>query len=90
MTTKIATRLREDRGMSLRARVDHDECVSSGACVLEAPDAFAYQDGPEQLAVVLPGATDLSDDELRDVAALCPVQAIHLYDEDGTEVPVEG
>jgi ferredoxin len=82
--------MREDRGMPLRPHVDHEECVSSGACVLEAPEAFAYQDGPEQLAVVQPGAADLSDDELRSVAALCPVQAIHLYDDDGTEVPVEG
>jgi hypothetical protein len=40
--------------------------------------------------VVLPGAAELSDEELRDVAALCPVQAIHLYDDDGAEVPVEG
>jgi ferredoxin len=76
--------------MALRPYVDHDECVSSGACVLDAPEAFGYQDGPEQLAVVLPGAAELSDDELREAAALCPVQAIHLYDADGNEVPVEG
>ena len=66
----------------MRAEVDHSRCVSSGACVLEAPEAFAYQDGPEALAVVLPGAAALSDERLLEVAALCPVQAIRVYDGD--------
>lgn len=76
--------------MGYRARVDHDVCVSSGACVLEAPEAFAYQDGPEALAVVLPGAADLTDERLVEVAGLCPVGAISIRDEDGNEVPLAG
>lgn len=71
--------------MPYRAEVDHSECVSSGACVLDAPDAFGYQEGPEALAVVLPGAAQLSDDRLLEIAGLCPVGAIHLYS-DGDEV----
>lgn len=63
-----------------RVRVDHDKCVSSGACVLEAPEAFALQDGPEALAVVLPGADELSIERLREVAALCPMEAIVVAD----------
>jgi ferredoxin len=73
-----------------RAEVDHSECVSSGACVLEAPDAFAYQDGPEALAVALPGASELPGERLVEVAGLCPVGAIHVYDADGAEVPLGG
>ncbi len=76
--------------MSRRAHVDHAECVSSGACVLDAADAFGYQDGPEALAVVLPGAAHLSDARLAEIAGLCPVGAIHLYDEQGNEVPLTG
>ncbi len=72
--------------MDHRAWVDHDECVSSGACVLEAPEAFGYQDGPEALAVVLPGGAALSDERLREVAELCPMRAIHLFDERGEEI----
>ena len=72
--------------MSYRAEVDHSQCVSSGACVLERPDAFGYQDGPEALAVVLPGAAALSDQELLAAADLCPVGAIHVYDEDDQEI----
>jgi ferredoxin len=75
--------------MPLRPYVDHDLCVSSGACVLEFPDAFAYQEGPEALAIVLPGAAELSDDELRDAASLCPVEAIRLLDDEGTDVTLE-
>lgn len=62
--------------------VDHDECVSSGACVLEAPEAFAYQDGPEALAVALPAARSLPRTRLEELAELCPVGAIHLTPED--------
>lgn len=76
--------------MAYRAEVDHSECVSSGACVLEAPEAFAYQEGPEALAIVLPGAAALSDERLVEVAGLCPVGAIHVYDDDGAEVPLGG
>jgi ferredoxin len=68
--------------------VDHDECVSSGACVLEEPDAFAFQEG-EALAVVLPGADQLPDERLVEVARLCPVQAIRVTDDDGNEVALE-
>lgn len=58
--------------------------------MLDAPDAFGYQDGPEALAVVLPGASSLSDDRLAEIAGLCPVGAIHLYDDQGHEVPLTG
>ena len=74
--------------MAYRAEVDHDSCVSSGACVLEAPEAFGYQDGPEALAVVLPGASQLADERLVEVAGVCPTGAIHVFDSDGSEVPL--
>lgn len=66
--------------------VDHSECVSSGACVLEAPEAFGYQEGSEALAIVLPGVASLSDERIVHVAGLCPVGAIHVFDEAGREV----
>jgi ferredoxin len=76
--------------MSLRVEVDHSECVSSGACVLEAPEAFSFQEGSEALAVPLPGAAELPDERLIEVAELCPMMAIHVYDADGREVPLDG
>jgi len=76
--------------MALRPYVDHDLCVSSGACVVDLPQAFGFQDGPEPLAVVLPGAAELTEDELRDAASLCPVEAIRLLDADNRDVTPEG
>ena len=73
--------------MALRVEVDHTRCVSSGACVLEAPEAFAYQDGAEALAVALPGASKLPDERLLEVAGECPVQAIRVYDGDEEVTP---
>ena len=75
--------------MALRPYVDHDRCVSSGACVLELPDAFGFQEGPEALAIVLPGAAELSEEQLRDAANLCPVEAIRLLDDAGRDVTAE-
>jgi len=72
--------------VGIRLYVDHDLCVSSGACVLEMPAAFAYQLGPEQLAIVLPAAKELSEEEKRDAVDLCPVDAIRLLDEEGNDV----
>ena len=57
--------------------------------MLELPDAFAYQEGPEALAIVLPGAAKLTDEELRDAAGLCPIEAIRLLDENGDDVTDE-
>lgn len=72
--------------MPKRVQVDHSECVSSGACVLERPDLFEYQDGPEALAIALPGADELSEEELLEAAELCPVGAIHVFDENGEDL----
>jgi ferredoxin len=74
--------------VALRPYVDHDRCVSSGACILEFPQAFAYQQG-QALAVVLPGADELTDEQLREAASLCPVEAIRLFDADGNDVTPE-
>ena len=71
--------------MAYRVSVDHDKCASSGACVLEEPDAFGWQEG-EALAVVLPAAAQLSDERLVEVAELCPMDAIVVRDESGNTV----
>ena len=71
--------------MSYEVSIDHEKCASSGACVLEEPDAFGWQEG-EALAVVLPGIRDLSDDRVLEVASLCPMDAIVVRAGDGSSV----
>lgn len=73
--------------MTLRVRIDQELCISSGKCVADEPEAFAFDD--EELSVVLPGAARLSDDRLRRAVRLCPGQAIVLLDEAGQPIDVQ-
>ena len=73
--------------MTLRVRIDQELCISSGKCVADEPEAFAFDD--EELSVVQPGAARLSDARLRRAARLCPGQAIILFDEAGQPVDVQ-
>ena len=57
--------------------------------MLELPDVFGFQPGPEQLAVVLPGAPELTEEELREAVLLCPVDAIRLLDDDDNDVTAD-
>jgi ferredoxin len=69
-------------------RVDPEICISTGNCVRRAPEAFAF--GDDDVSVPGPGAADLPDEELVQIARSCPVAAIRLFDEDGAEVPLFG
>ena len=70
--------------MGFTAKVDREACIGAGACVSDSPKAFAFDE--HNIAVVQPGAHDLSDDRLLLVARACPAGAILLYNEDGNEV----
>ena len=70
--------------MSHRLEVDKDMCISSGTCVQSYPDAFRFDD--DELAETTPQAAELSADDKREAAQLCPAGAILLYDEQGGEV----
>lgn len=74
--------------MGYTVKIDREACIGSGACVSDSPKAFAFDE--ETIAVVLPGAAELSDDRLLMVARACPVTAVLLYDEDGNEVEIFG
>jgi ferredoxin len=70
--------------MSYTVRVDGDVCISTGNCVRRAPGAFAFDD--DEISVPQPGAAELSDEELVQIARSCPVGAISLVGEDGKQV----
>ena len=71
--------------MGYEAKVDRELCIGAGACIEDAPEAFAFDD--EHLAVVLPEAKDEDDTKLLEVARACPATAILLY-ENGEEVNI--
>lgn len=70
--------------MTHRAHVDRDTCISSGTCVADAPDAFAFDD--DEIAGAVPGHPGLSDAALVELARRCPSGAIHVHDADGVEI----
>jgi ferredoxin len=67
--------------MSYSVRIEKDLCVSAGKCVGDAPNAFGYD--ADELAEVLPGVSELSDESLVRLARQCPGRAIILTDERG-------
>jgi ferredoxin len=70
--------------MAYTVTVDTDECLSSGKCVADYPEGFDFDD--DDLAVVAPGVSSLSDDQLLRAARNCPARAIHLFDVEGNEI----
>jgi len=69
-----------------RVNIDTEECISAGRCVADHPTAFGFDD--DELAVVLDGATALSDGELLAAARRCPSGAIRLTDGSGSTVDI--
>ena len=70
--------------MSYTVKVDGDVCISTGNCVRRAPAAFAFDE--DEISVPQPGAAGLSDEALVQIARSCPVGAISLVAEDGSQV----
>ena len=64
----------------MRLQIDQDECLSSGKCVADRPDAFGFDD--DELVVALAGASGLDDDQLLAAARRCPSGAIRVFDGD--------
>lgn len=64
----------------MRVHADRDSCVSSGQCVMTAPDVFD-QDEDEGVVIVKTATPppELAKD-VRRAAALCPAMAITLTD----------
>ncbi|MBI2216686.1 MAG: ferredoxin [Candidatus Rokubacteria bacterium] len=77
------SRLDERRVHGLRVAIDRDLCVGFGDCVEEAPDAFRLDDA--NVAVFVgPAAVDRA--ALLRACDACPVDAITVYDETGTQI----
>lgn len=70
--------------MAYRISVDTDECMSSGKCVADFGDVFAFD--VDELAVVRDDAVMPDDAELLRAARNCPSRAIRLHDESGAVI----
>ena len=63
----------------MKILIDRDECLSSGKCVADAPQAFGFDD--EELVVALGGVDDLADDLAVKIVRNCPSGALRLADD---------
>jgi ferredoxin len=70
--------------MRYTVRIDSDNCVSSGTCVAEAPEAFVFD--PDKVATSRADARPVEDDRLLQIAQNCPSGAILLFDSAGEAV----
>lgn len=66
--------------MPHRIAVDADTCISSGACVADAPQLFRFDD--DEIAELVPGAPVPPDDVVLELARACPSGAIRVFDGD--------
>jgi len=57
--------------------IDRERCIASEICVASFPEALAIDDA-EQVAVLLPGAEGLSEDDREELVTMCPMGAIRL------------
>jgi ferredoxin len=60
----------------MKVTIDTDKCISSGQCVLSAPEVFDQRD-EDGIAVLLnPAPSADAEADVRQAAALCPALAI--------------
>jgi ferredoxin len=74
-------KINTERSTMLHVRADRDRCVSSGQCVMTAPDVFD-QDEDEGVVVVkdeTPPAERAAD--VRQASVMCPAMAITVTEE---------
>jgi len=64
-------------------RIDRTLCVGFGECIEAAPEAFAL-DGEDLVVFVDPGQS--AREQLLGACEVCPVDAITIHDENGSQV----
>ena len=69
--------------MTFRIEIETDDCMSSGKCVADYPEAFVFDE--EELAALIPSAK-LTDKEIIKVARNCPSRAILVFDENDDQI----
>ena len=67
--------------MPLRIEIDQSLCLSSGKCVGDAPDVFAFDH--DEIAYVVTDRHELDDRTVLRIARSCPGQAVIVRDESG-------
>jgi len=75
--------LDERRVLGLRIVIDRDQCVGFGDCVQQAPEGFKLD---EETVAVFVAPEVVERERLLRACDACPVDAITVYDESGSQV----
>jgi ferredoxin len=62
----------------VKIHLDEDRCVSSGQCVMAAPDVFDQREEDGVAFLLTDSAMDADQDSVRRAARVCPAMAITL------------
>ena len=69
--------------MTFRIEIQSDDCMSSGKCVADYPNAFMFDE--EELASLIPNEP-LTDQEMVKIARTCPSRAILVFEENNIQI----
>jgi ferredoxin len=64
----------------MKVAVDRDKCISSGQCVLAAPEVFDQRDADGLVVLLNPAPPAELAGNVRQAATLCPAVAITVKD----------
>ena len=67
----------------LRVRIDRTLCVGFGDCITAAPEAFVLD---ETGVAVFTTPEDVARERLLDACDACPVDAITVWNKDGSQI----
>ncbi len=76
------TREREISGMTMR--IDRTLCIGSGNCTNIAPEVFVIKE--DNIVDFQDQTPDIEEGRLEEAAAICPVDALILEDENGEQI----
>jgi ferredoxin len=64
----------------MKVTVDQGKCISSGQCVLTAPEVFDQRDEDGLVVLLNPNPPPELAEDVKQAAALCPALAITVED----------
>lgn len=65
----------------MKVEVDQMKCDTTGICVKECPQVFRFQEGSKRATVMLDEIPPKLEQKCREVANMCPTNAIVLSDQ---------
>jgi ferredoxin len=60
----------------MKIEVDQIKCDTTGICVSQCPEVFRFQEGSKKAAVILDEIPRGLHQRCREIASLCPTEAI--------------